>query len=238
LPDLPESEHLILTPAQGHGLAEALPERYRALVYLGAACGPRHGEALGLELGSVDVLRREVHITQQLTVTTGRGPYLAPVKTTTSRQVVELPQVTADALARHIQKHPPVEVLVTGETDPRNIRQRPAELLFTNPRSRPIHRASWSHDWSPAARSMKLPPHTGYHALRHYFASLLIHAGASVKTVQMALGHGTPTVTLDCYAGLWPDQIDRTAPSLMTRSDHSRPSPRRTELCPRCARFW
>jgi integrase len=39
---------------------------------------------------------------------------------------------------------------------------------------------------------------------------LLIFAGANVKTVQMALGHSSPTITLDTYVGLWPDQIDRT----------------------------
>jgi integrase len=60
------------------------------------------------------------------------------------------------------------------------------------------------------ARSVGLPEKTGYHALRHYHASLLIFSGASVKTVQMALGHSTPTVTLNTYVGLWPEQIDRT----------------------------
>jgi integrase len=39
---------------------------------------------------------------------------------------------------------------------------------------------------------------------------LLIHAGASVKTVQLALGHSTPTVTLNEYVHEWPDALDRT----------------------------
>jgi integrase len=46
--------------------------------------------------------------------------------------------------------------------------------------------------------------------LRHYYATLLIHAGASVKTVQHALGHATPTITLDVYVGEWPEGTDRT----------------------------
>lgn len=87
---------------------------------------------------------------------------------------------------------------------------RTARLVFTNNQSRAIHRSSWSHDWQPAARAAGLPERTGFHALRHHFATLLIHAGASVKTVQLALGHSTPTTTLDTYVGLWPDQIDRT----------------------------
>jgi integrase len=40
--------------------------------------------------------------------------------------------------------------------------------------------------------------------------ALLIHAGASVKTVQLALGHSTPTTTLNQYVHEWPDALDRT----------------------------
>jgi hypothetical protein len=39
---------------------------------------------------------------------------------------------------------------------------------------------------------------------------MLIFAGANVKTVPMALGHSSPTITLNTYVGLWPDQVDRT----------------------------
>lgn len=210
LPPLDTTEHLILTPTQVHAVAAALPERYRALVYVGAGCGLRHGEALGLELEHIDFLRREIHVVQQLTVTSGRSPFLGPVKTKTSRRTVELPKVTADALARHIRRFPPTDVEVIDETDRRSPRERGGRLVFTTGNARPIHRAGWSHDWQPAARAAGIPVGLGFHALRHSYATLLIHAGASVKTVQMALGHSTPMITLNTYAGLWPDQIDRT----------------------------
>ena len=48
------------------------------------------------------------------------------------------------------------------------------------------------------------------HDLRHFFASLLIRHGESVKTVQARLGHATAAETLDTYAHLWPDSEDRT----------------------------
>jgi integrase len=48
------------------------------------------------------------------------------------------------------------------------------------------------------------------YGLRHYFATLLIHNGAAVKTVQLALGHSTPMMTLNTYAHEWPDALDRT----------------------------
>jgi integrase len=45
---------------------------------------------------------------------------------------------------------------------------------------------------------------------RHYYASLLIRHGESVKVVQARLGHATAVETLNTYAGLWPDSTDRT----------------------------
>ncbi len=55
-----------------------------------------------------------------------------------------------------------------------------------------------------------LPKGTGMHALRHYYASLLIRYGESVKTVQARLGHASAAETLDTYSHLWPDSDDRT----------------------------
>ena len=48
------------------------------------------------------------------------------------------------------------------------------------------------------------------HDLRHFYASGLINAGCDVVTVQRALGHSNPSVTLNTYGHLWPDANDRT----------------------------
>ena len=48
------------------------------------------------------------------------------------------------------------------------------------------------------------------HELRHFYASLLIRHGESVKTVQSRLGHATAAETLDTYSHLWPDADDTT----------------------------
>ena len=42
------------------------------------------------------------------------------------------------------------------------------------------------------------------------YASALIHAGLSVKTVQARLGHASATETLEVYSHLWPDSEDDT----------------------------
>lgn len=36
------------------------------------------------------------------------------------------------------------------------------------------------------------------------------HRGASVKRVQLALGHSTPMITLNTYLGEWPEADERT----------------------------
>jgi integrase len=211
LPEVAHRTQVIPTREQIHALAAALPERYRAVPLVAAATGLRGGELFGLELpGSVDFLRRELHVSQQLTVTSGRSPYLAPPKTKTSTRTVELPEVAGVALAQHLERFGAAPVEVDDATDPRRPRRRAARLVLTNEWGAPVHRASWSHVWIPAVAAAGLPRGFGLHGLRHFFATSLIHAGSSVKTVQIALGHSSPTVTLNTYVGQWPEAVDRT----------------------------
>ena len=75
---------------------------------------------------------------------------------------------------------------------------------------RPITRSAFGFQWRPAVVQAGLPAGTGFHALRHFYASLLMRHGASVKTVQARLGHKRASQTLDTYSNLWPDWDDRT----------------------------
>ncbi len=124
---------------------------------------------------------------------------------------IEMPAVTIAALARHIELFPPPEVEIWDRTDSdqRKHHRRTARLLFVTFAGRPIYRATWAHLWAPAARRAGIPRGIGLHCLRHYFATLLIHHGAGVKRVQLALGHSTPMITLNTYAGEWPDTDDQ-----------------------------
>lgn len=64
--------------------------------------------------------------------------------------------------------------------------------------------------WRAAATRAALPETTGWHELRHFYASLLISAGESVKVVQSRLGHKSAMETLDTYVHLWPDSEEST----------------------------
>lgn len=210
LPEIPDAKYYIARPEEVHALYRALPERYRAIVYLAAGCGWRGGEIFGLERQAIDFDTREVHVRQQLTVVAGRQPYIAPPKTKTSHRTNELPAVVADALRRHLDEFRSAPEEIEDETDPRRPTVRYANLVFTRGDGRPIHRADWSYIWRPAVEKAGLPSGFGLRDLRHYFATVLIFGGANVKTVQLAMGHTTPTVTLNTYVGYWPDAVDQT----------------------------
>jgi integrase len=63
-----------LTADEVDALIAAAPPRYRALVVLGAACGLRLGEALGLPVGCVRLEERELDVVQQLVLVPGQPP--------------------------------------------------------------------------------------------------------------------------------------------------------------------
>ncbi|MEU8264947.1 site-specific integrase [Micromonospora sp. NPDC048999] len=218
LPDLVVAKRYIPTSDQVHDLADgfspidrphAQGRHYRAQVYVAAGCGLRQGEIWGLELEHVDFLRRKIHVVQQLKTVAGRKPFLAPPKTQTSVRDLDLADITAEEIAAHLQRFPVKEVEVDDLTDPRRPRRRLAKLIFLNAVGRPIHRGSFSKPWGRAVAKAGLPEDYTMHALRHYFATLLINAGASVTTVQLALGHANPTITLNRYLGLWPESNEQ-----------------------------
>ncbi|MFF3872915.1 tyrosine-type recombinase/integrase [Streptomyces sp. NPDC001978] len=166
-------------------------------------------------------------------------PYLGEPKTHESYRRVPLVDVAVNALAAHLQQFPAAVVDIEDRTDPRKPRRRKAQLLFSNDRNDVLKRASWSHVWArmeeranealnkayaeayaawvqngrPPGQEpapVRVPEGTSMHDLRHFYASALIKNRESVKTVQRRLGHSKPSITLDIYTHLWPDDEDTT----------------------------
>jgi integrase len=48
------------------------------------------------------------------------------------------------------------------------------------------------------------------HALRHWYASVLLDAGESIRAVSEYLGHSDPGFTLRTYTHLMPNSTERT----------------------------
>jgi integrase len=195
LPEVHRSQVQPLPTASVVALRDAMPLRWRAAVVLGAGTGVRQGELLGLTVDRIDFLRRQMVVDRQLINLPGLAPHLAPVKTRASVRTVPLPQTVVDSLAGHLAAFPP----------------GPSGLVFVGEDGRPMLRSAWSGSvWRPAVAAAGLDFSVTFHALRHYYASLLIRHGESVKSVQARLGHSSAAQTLDVYSHLWPDSDDRT----------------------------
>lgn len=174
-------------------LTDAVPPRYRAMVVLAAGTGMRQGEVFGLTVDRVDFLRRTVRVDRQLVGLSGRTPDFGPPKTEASLRTIPLPTVVVESLAAHLLEYP---AGVDG-------------LIFTGSEGQRLRRSAFGNVWRKATLEAAIPGVT-FHALRHYYASLLIRHGESVKTVQARLGHASAAETLDTYSHLWPDSDDRT----------------------------
>lgn len=172
-------EAMVLDIGQVQQLA-ARVTGYGPLVWLLATSGLRIGEAVGLDVGDVQVARGRVR-----------------VRKAKARRGRDVP-VPASVLAML-----PIQGRAADEP------------LFLSPRGARLS----SHNWRvrhliPALESLGLEG-MWTHDLRHTAATLMIDDGASVKTVQSALGHKDASTTLDVYA----DRFDRRLDDVARRMD-------------------
>lgn len=187
----------------------ALPDRYRALVELAAGCGLRQGEVFGLAVEDVDFLGGVVHVHRQVKLLHNR-PVFAPPKGGKERDV-PLPESVAFALAGQLTRHPAIEITLPWKT----LTGPPvtATLIFSSAEGLSLNRNRFNHRvWKPALRAAGVPPHrdNGTHALRHFYASVLLDAGESIKALSEYLGHHDPGFTLRTYTHLMPASETRT----------------------------
>jgi integrase len=180
-------------------LADAAPERHRALIVSAAGTGVRQGEALGLTVDRVDFLRRSLTVDRQLVTVAGSRPTFGPPKTKRSERVIPLPDVVLETLAAHLER------FGTGEDG----------LIFPNGNGEPMARNRFGEMWRATTRRAGIEG-VRFHDLRHLYASMLIRHGESVKVVQSRLGHASAVETLDVYGHLWPDDDDRTRSAVDT----------------------
>lgn len=173
-------------------------------------------------------------------------PFLATPKTFSSVRTVPVGKYVIDALAAHLAAFPASEVEVLDRIDLKRPHLRTARFIFTSTRATPINRTSFArYTLTPALEATRVAllgdrptaeskalaatldaavkgndghrrKGLGLHALRHFYASLLIHHGCSVKEVQARLGHASATETLDTYSHLWPSSEDRTREAIDT----------------------
>lgn len=185
LPDVPETEHVILTPEQLDLLATELPQRYRAMAYVGALLGLRFEEVAGLRVSSIDLDRGCVSVRETVTSAGGRV-HIGPPKTPAARRTLSIPKALAEILRDHV--------------DTLDLSDDPDPLLFSDAKGGPLRYSNYLRRvWNPARRRAGIPD-VGFHDLRRTAITAMVAAGVDVKTAQTRAGHSDPRMTLAVYA--------------------------------------
>lgn len=174
----PEIE--VATPEQVAALADAVGDRYRALVFVAAYGGLRWGELAGLQRRHVDLERGIVIVEQKLSEVNGVLEIDAP-KSEAGRRSVALPTVSVDELDRHLSRQ-------VGST--------PTSLVFASEHGGYLRRSNFRRRiWLPATKAVNLEGFR-FHDLRHTGATLAASTGAPLRALMSRMGHSTPAAAL------------------------------------------
>lgn len=207
------------TSVQVFSVQRALPARLRATVDLGAGCGLRQGEIFGFSEDEADFEGGWISVSHQLKRLRGRYVF-APPKGGKTRQV-PFPRAIADGLRAHSKVFPPVAVTLPWRTVDGELRTK--RLYFTGAAGMHVRVSHFNdHMWKPALAVAGLIPDPeegeryasarehGMHALRHFYASVLLDAGENIKALSRYLGHADAGFTLRTYTHLMPSSELRT----------------------------
>ena len=196
LPRPEAAEHVFLSHAEVDVLAAAAG-RSKTLVLTLAYTGLRFGEVAALQVTDIDLATRRLAVNRAWAGMNTSEPYLSTPKTH-ERRKVGLPGFLVAELAELIAD------------------RQAAAWLFTSPYGYPLNLPNWRRREfnSAVARAGLQGRGLTPHSLRHTAASLAIAAGADVKVVQTMLGHKDAAMTLNVYAGLFPDRLDEVANAL------------------------
>ncbi len=189
--------------------------------------GLRQGEVFGLAVEDVDFLRGVVRVQRQVAIVGSRLVFALPK----GRKVreVPLPSRVADVLAAHLQAFPartvalPWEVASGKMVEARLLlSSREGGALNRNYINRAVCKPALKEAGIPAAREQ------GMHAGRHFYASVELEAGTSIRALAEYLGHADPGLTLRTYTHLMPqaqDKAKRAVNEVFERLEHAADGP-------------
>jgi integrase len=172
-------EKHVLTPAQIPKLLQVLREPFRTMALVGILTGLRVGEILGLRWADVDFISAELHVNQRCY----RGDMDSP-KTRSSQRTLPLSPVCVQSLTQ----------LRAGSGPPEKL-----NLVFQTSKGTPYSDTNiLNRELKPSGRKIGAP-WLNWHTFRRTHATLLQHAGGSLKDAQAQLGHSKLSTTLEIY---------------------------------------
>jgi integrase len=169
-------ERPVLSMRDIGALADAINQRYRALVLLAIFCSLRWGELAALRRSDIDLTARTVRVTRQVTTLSGGRQVIGPPKSAAGNRVVVVPEFVIGPLQLHLRW--------VAEHDDDG-------LLFTSPEGKSFRYDNFrNRAWYPALRDAGLP-RVHFHDLRHTGNQLAADAGASLRELMDRMGHST-----------------------------------------------
>lgn len=206
------SRKVVPWPAtQVAAMHDAVVPRYRIAVTLASGLGLRQGEVFGLALEDIDLEKGVVEVRRSVKVFHGNQLVFGRPKGGKTRSV-PLPRSVAEEVQEHLSSFPPRQVMLPWE-EPSARKTATATLILTTRERSALNRNYFNTAvWRPAQAKAGVEPErtNGMHALRHWYASVLLDAGESIRAVSEYLGHSDPGFTLRTYTHLMPTSSART----------------------------
>lgn len=205
-------------------------DMFRAIPIIGAACGLRRGELFGLALEDIDFEEQVIRVVRQIK-RLGRDHVFSLPKSDRER-TVPLPDWAAQTIKTHVDKYKPEPCTLPWETA--DGKPHTCNLLFRWTDDRHIRANLYEKlVWKPALVFAEVIPEptrdkygckryasgdgVGMHALRHYYASVMLAAGVSIKELAEYLGHADPGFTLRVYVHMLPSSHERARKAIDDR---------------------
>jgi integrase len=230
VPKRPGEELIAWSDERVHAVIHAHPALFRLVPIIAASCGLRQGELFGLALEDVDFDEGIIRVRRQIKKL-GRDNVFALPKNDRER-MAPLPEWATEAIKRHVKAYPPLACSLPWEK--LNGPLRTHNLLFRWTDDKFIRARGYSElVWKPALVAAGVIPDAekdararkrfttsrreGLHQLRHYYASVMLAGGVSVKELAEYLGHADPGFTLRVYAHMMPGSHDRARKAIDDR---------------------
>jgi integrase len=157
----------------------------------------------------IDYVAELVNVRRQVKIVNSRLVFALP-KGRKTREV-PLPRSIIAALRAHLDRFPAVPITLPWEVPGGELVT--VRLIITGKTKVALDRNYANTDiWHPALESVGITPcrEHGMHALRHFYASVLLDVGESIKALAKYLGHADPAFTLRTYTHLMPSSEERT----------------------------
>lgn len=157
-----------------------------------AFTGMRKGEALALTWDDINFEEKTINIDKTLYYIKGKVGSHSP-KTKSSKRVISIDEITVQCLKKWRMKQRE-SLLFNGINA-----MKKGQLIFSTQNNKPISPSNTSQFLRPSFYKKHNLKRIKIHEFRHTHCSLLFEAGATIKEVQVRLGHSDVKTTMDIY---------------------------------------